>query len=287
MTDKSRDCAVYVGFLGTQHGGFIKRLKQYIRLSEEVNIVTGYISIDGLAEVIEELHYPDRVKILVGVVDEQSERLKRVLIGEEEGGRVGELLRRLHSIGRLDIGFVTKTQGCRLFHSKGYLFKLRGEGQFFICGSNNLTQSGLKYNREWSMETDDFTTYWYAKESFDIDWAIQQQGLESVEEGEYRAEIKRITRGVSSRGCEYLEIVYKVYVESKYYFIHLEKMKLQQGEIPERLYVELSSLCGHYQDIQDIDELITYLDGITILIELVRKGVKEELKIRGRKQCNM
>ncbi len=58
-------------------------------------------------------------------------------------------LKKIHSLGNIEVRmYRTKGSGAG-FHTKGYLFK-NGESYRYIVGSSNLTQSALMYNKEWN-----------------------------------------------------------------------------------------------------------------------------------------
>lgn len=279
----------HIGFLSTQRGDFLFRLKQYIRNAEELIISTGFISVYGLEAVLEELHYVDKIQILIGVVDKQADWLVKILLDDTiiSANKFGttdtySAIRKLYYSGRLEVAFRKNMIGIRIFHAKGYLFKLRGDlGVFFICGSNNFTGGGLKYNREWALETSHMPTYLAAKRSFELEWHINLQETSRLLEGEYEAYISEAETGVNSKGNSFIELLLKIESSEGMFYLpyKIAPKKHMKSPLVEGFSLsDIESLStktnAHYDEFNSVDEWLTHVVDCTVTVKIQRTNEK-------------
>lgn len=206
-------------FICNNNQDFLKTLKRNIIASKEINIATCYITVSGLDLIVDALYHVDKVRIIVGYKDDGFLGVIRVLMGDDLDTLTKQKIYDLYKKGILNIVLAEKKYS--LFHAKGYIFKMKdNKSGYVLVGSNNLTASGLKYNQEWSLETDDFNAFYYAYDNFILEWQYITQDLNIVSDGDYAGKIYKAT----DLGEQGFELIYILNVQEKIILI-CEKYK--------------------------------------------------------------
>lgn len=155
---------------------FITDLKNNLPYANIIYIITAYISIGGLLDILPQIQNCQEMCVLVGDMSnkyclELQAILNRLQDGPKRSIQEVEILRQMYSSGRLKILFA-KDDKLKIIHSKGYLLAMR-DGRF-VCyvGSANLTKPGFYTNKEWMVKCSDYETVNAVYMDFLKEWSI-------------------------------------------------------------------------------------------------------------------
>lgn len=190
----------------TKKRAMLEELRGYCVGARELKIVTGYVSLRGLSMIAPYFYHMDKVKLLVGIHTKQSvEMRERINDTRYPGVYLTEhkcydmdILRDMLRSTRLEIKYIDSVN-YKLFHPKGYLLR-GGDWVYSIVGSNNLTQSGLNGNIEWSIGTDNIGVYNELVRTFDVEWSKQGKQVNSVLDTPRECEIVEVQK----KGSKYI-----------------------------------------------------------------------------------
>lgn len=171
---------------GRGQNTFINDLKYNLNNAKIVYIITAYITVGGLAEILPNIRNCQEICIIVGdMSNKYCMELQMQLMGVAPPAKkyvnaVPELQEMVRN-KRLKILFA-RDDKTKIIHAKGYLLELWNGGFVSYVGSANLTHPAFYTNREWMMKSTDVDTANSMYKEFLKEWSVLSNEYVNVQD---------------------------------------------------------------------------------------------------------
>ena len=171
---------------GRGQNTFINDLKYNLNNAKIVYIITAYITIGGLADILQNIQNCQEVCIIVGdMSNKYCMELQMQLMGVAPPAKkyVNDLpiLQNMVQNKKLKILFARDNK-TKIIHAKGYLLELWNGGFVSYVGSANLTHPAFYDNREWMMKSTDVSTANSMYKEFLKEWSVLSNEYVNVQD---------------------------------------------------------------------------------------------------------
>lgn len=200
-------------FITTESGDFIKELNDQLQQSNQVDINVGYATTHGFNLIMSSLEKIPKTRILIGMEDNVTFKsaLKQLRLDVMKYNSKPSRLIQLLDEGKLEIRFDITGHN----HSKFYLFHHHDGDNHVMVGSQNLSYSAFKTNREGAII--DKEAYTKAQENFEYYWSDAkqlenpQEDLTPTPEEIQQSEVTEPSRNVLTQQEAYIRILEDIY----------------------------------------------------------------------------
>lgn len=161
---------------GRGQNTFINDLKYNLNNAKIVYIITAYITVGGLADILPNIRNCQEVCIIVGdMSNKYCMELQMQLMGAAPPAKkhMNEvpILQEMVRNQKLKILFA-RDDKTKIIHAKGYLLELWDGSFVSYVGSANLTYPAFYNNREWMMKSTDVATANSMYQEFLKEWSV-------------------------------------------------------------------------------------------------------------------
>ena len=155
---------------------FIADLKNNLINSKIVYIITAYITVGGIVDILPQIQNCQEVCIIVGdMSNKYCMELQMQLMGAAPPAKkyINDIpvLQQMVQSKRLKILFA-RDDKAKIIHSKGYLLELWSGGFVTYIGSANLTYPAFYQNKEWMLKSTDVDTANHVYREFLNEWQV-------------------------------------------------------------------------------------------------------------------
>ncbi len=161
---------------GRGQNTFIEDLRNNLVNSKIVYIITAYITVGGLVDILPQIQNCQEVCIIVGdMSNKYCMELQMQLMGAapptKKYANEIPILQQMVQNKRLKILFA-RDDKAKIIHSKGYLLELWNGGFVTYIGSANLTHPAFFQNKEWMLKSTDMDTANQVYREFLNEWQV-------------------------------------------------------------------------------------------------------------------
>lgn len=171
---------------GRGQNTFIEDLRNNLVNAKIVYIITAYITVGGLVDILPQIQNCQEVCIIVGdMSNKYCMELQMQLMGAAPPAKkhINEIpiLQQMVQSKRLKILFA-RDDKAKIIHSKGYLLELWSGGFVTYVGSANLTHPGFFQNKEWMLKSTDVDTANHVYREFLNEWQVLSNQYMNVQD---------------------------------------------------------------------------------------------------------
>lgn len=171
---------------GRGQNTFIADLRSNLMNAKIVYIITAYITVGGLADILPQIQNCQEVCIIVGdMSNKYCMELQMQLMGAAPPAKkyTNEIpiLQQMVQQKRLKILFA-RDDKAKIIHSKGYLLELWSGGFVTYIGSANLTHPAFFQNKEWMLKSTDVDTANHVYREFLNEWQVLSNQYMNVQD---------------------------------------------------------------------------------------------------------
>ena len=171
---------------GRGQNTFIEDLRNNLINAKIVYIITAYITVGGIVDILPQIQNCQEVCIIVGdMSNKYCMELQMQLMGAAPPAKkyVNEIpiLQQMVQQKRLKILFA-RDDKAKIIHSKGYLLELWSGGFVTYIGSANLTHPAFFQNKEWMLKSTDVDTANHVYREFLNEWQVLSNQYMNVQD---------------------------------------------------------------------------------------------------------
>ena len=171
---------------GRGQNTFIEDLRNNLVNAKIVYIITAYITVGGIVDILPQIQNCQEVCIIVGdMSNKYCMELQMQLMGASPPAKkyVNEIpiLQQMVQQKRLKILFA-RDDKAKIIHSKGYLLELWSGGFVTYIGSANLTHPAFFQNKEWMLKSTDVDTANHVYREFLNEWQVLSNQYMNVQD---------------------------------------------------------------------------------------------------------
>ena len=171
---------------GRGQNTFIEDLRNNLVNAKIVYIITAYITVGGIVDILPQIQNCQEVCIIVGdMSNKYCMELQMQLMSAAPPAKkyVNEipLLQQMVQQKRLKILFA-RDDKAKIIHSKGYLLELWNGGFVTYIGSANLTHPAFFQNKEWMLKSTDIDTANHVYREFLNEWQVLSNQYMNVQD---------------------------------------------------------------------------------------------------------